>query len=44
MMGSDFPGYDLDHTIDRVMELPVLSQEEKDQDSWRNAARVYNLN
>ena len=25
MMGTDFPWYDLDHTVERIMELPVLS-------------------
>ena len=29
MMGSDYPWYDLDHTVVRVMELPILSAEEK---------------
>ena len=30
MMGSDFPWYDLDQTVDRVMTLPLLSMEEKE--------------
>ena len=30
MMGSDFPWYDLDQTVDRVMSLPLLSMEEKE--------------
>src|SRR3989304_47800 len=30
MMGSDFPWYDIDHTVGRVLELPGLSAEEKD--------------
>ena len=29
-MGSDFPWYDLDRTVDQVMALPVLSSEEKE--------------
>ena len=28
MMGSDFPWYDMDHNVERVMELPLLSREE----------------
>ena len=43
MMGSDFPWYDLDHTIERVMELPVLSQEEKEGMLGANAARIMGL-
>jgi len=30
MIGSDYPWSDLDHTIERILELPVLSQEEKE--------------
>ncbi len=29
-MGSDFPWYDLDRTIEQVMALPLLSNEEKE--------------
>ena len=29
-MGSDFPWYDLDRTVEQVMALPVLSEEEKE--------------
>ena len=43
MMGSDFPWYDLDHTVDRVMSLPVLSQEEKSGILGRNAVKILNL-
>ena len=30
LMGSDFPWYDLDRTIEQVMALPLLSNEEKE--------------
>ena len=43
MMGSDYPWYDLDHTVDRVMELPVLSREEKEGIAGANAVRILNL-
>jgi predicted TIM-barrel fold metal-dependent hydrolase len=43
MMGSDFPWYDLDHTVDRVMELPVLSNEEKHGILGANAVRILGL-
>ena len=29
-MGSDFPWYDLDRTVEQVMSLPLLSNEEKE--------------
>ena len=40
MMGSDFPWYDLDHNVDRIMELPVLSKEEKEGMLGANAERI----
>ena len=40
MMGSDFPTYDLDHSVERVMELPLLSDEEKEAILGANAARI----
>lgn len=43
MMGSDFPWYDLDHTVDRVMELPILSNEEKAGILGANAQRILKL-
>jgi predicted TIM-barrel fold metal-dependent hydrolase len=43
MMGSDFPWYDLDRTVDRIMELPVLSTAEKEGILGANAARILNL-
>ncbi|MCP4328202.1 MAG: amidohydrolase [Alphaproteobacteria bacterium] len=43
MMGSDFPWYDLDRTIDRVMELPLLSVEEKEAIIGANAVRILRL-
>lgn len=43
MMGSDFPWYDLDHCVERIMELPVLSNEEKQAILGANAARIMGL-
>jgi predicted TIM-barrel fold metal-dependent hydrolase len=43
MMGSDFPWYDIDHTVDRVMELPVLSKDQKDGILGTNAARILGI-
>ena len=43
MMGSDFPWYDLDRQVERVMELPVLSQEEKEGILGANAERILGL-
>jgi len=43
LMGSDFPWYDLDHTVERVMELPLLSKEEKEGILGANAQRVLGL-
>ena len=43
MMGSDFPWYDLDHSIDRVMDLPVLSMEEKTGIVGANAMDILGL-
>jgi len=43
MMGSDYPWYDLDHTVERVLELPVLSAEEKAGMLGANAARILGL-
>lgn len=43
MMGSDFPWYDLDQTIDRVMALPLLSMEEKEGIIGANAERILRI-
>jgi len=43
MLGTDFPWYDLDHTAARVMELPVLSDEQKEGILGANAARILDL-
>lgn len=43
MMGSDYPWYDLDHTIERVMELPLLSAEEKEGILGANAVEILRL-
>ena len=43
MMGSDFPWYDLDHSIDRVMDLPLLSMEEKTGIVGANAMDILGL-
>jgi predicted TIM-barrel fold metal-dependent hydrolase len=43
MMGSDFPWYDLDHTVRLVMELPILSTSEKEAILGANALRILGL-
>lgn len=43
MLGTDFPWYDLDHTAQRVMDLPVLSTGEKEEILGANAARILSL-
>jgi predicted TIM-barrel fold metal-dependent hydrolase len=43
MMGSDFPWYNIDHTIERVIELPVLSKEHKEGILGANAARILGI-
>jgi len=43
MMGSDFPWYDLDHTVEQVMDLPVLSTEEKEGILGANALDILGL-
>ena len=43
MMGSDFPWYDLDHSIDRVFSLPILSMEEKERIIGANAVDILGL-
>ena len=43
MLGTDFPWYDLDHTVERVMALPLLSREEKEGMLGANAVRILRL-
>lgn len=43
MMGSDFPWYDIDHTVDRVMSLPLLSFGEKEGMLGANAENILGL-
>lgn len=43
MMGSDFPWYEIDHTVERVRALPGLSAAEKDQILGDNAAGFFRL-
>jgi hypothetical protein len=43
MMGSDFPWYDIDRTVELVVDLPVLSDGEKRAILGENAARFFDL-
>lgn len=43
MMGSDFPWYDLDRSVERVMDLPLLSAEQKAGIVGANALRILGL-
>jgi len=43
MMGSDFPWYDIDHTIDRVRALPGLTEAEQRLVLGENAARFFRI-
>ncbi|HJO81952.1 MAG TPA: amidohydrolase family protein [SAR202 cluster bacterium] len=43
MMGSDFPWYDLDRQVERIMELPILSREQKEAMMGANAIRILGL-
>ena len=43
MLGTDFPWYDLDHTVELVMDLPVLAGEEKEAILGANAIRILGL-
>jgi uncharacterized protein len=40
MLGSDFPWYDLDYSVERIASLPLLSQEEKTAILGDNAVRL----
>ena len=43
MMGSDFPWYDIDYTVDRVMSLPLLSAHEIEGMLGANAESIFGL-
>ena len=43
MMGSDFPWYDMNHTAGRILELPLLSDEQKQGILGENAVRILGL-
>ena len=43
MMGSDFPWYDLDASVKRVLQLPVLSEREKEGILGSNAVRLLGI-
>jgi hypothetical protein len=43
LLGTDFPWYDLDRTVELVMELPVLSTGEKEQILGANAVGLLGL-
>jgi predicted TIM-barrel fold metal-dependent hydrolase len=43
LLGTDFPWYDLDRTADQVLDLPLLSQEQKDGILGANAARLLRI-
>jgi predicted TIM-barrel fold metal-dependent hydrolase len=43
LFGTDFPWYDLDVTAERVMDLPLLSRQEKESILGANAVRVLGL-
>jgi uncharacterized protein len=43
MLGTDFPWYDLDRTVELVMDLPVLAPEQKEMILGANAVRILGL-
>lgn len=43
LLGSDFPWYDLDQTVEQVLALPILSTEEKEGILGLNASRLLKL-
>lgn len=43
MLGSDFPWWDPAHCVERLMELPLLSAEEKERELGANAVRLLGL-
>lgn len=42
-LGSDYPWYDIDHTLEQLMRLPLLSHEEKQKILGENAVRFFGL-
>jgi predicted TIM-barrel fold metal-dependent hydrolase len=42
-MGSDFPWYAIDHTVDRVFELPLLATDQKEAILGENARRILDI-
>jgi uncharacterized protein len=43
LFGTDFPWYDVSRTVDQVMDLPLLSEEQKEGILGRNAVRILGL-
>lgn len=43
IFGTDFPWYDVGRTVDQVMDLPLLSAEQKEGILGRNAVRILGL-
>ena len=43
MLGTDFPWWTPTHCAERIMDLPVLSQEEKEGILGANAARILGI-
>jgi predicted TIM-barrel fold metal-dependent hydrolase len=43
MLASDFPWYDIGHAVERIMELPLLSEEQKEAILGANAIRILKL-
>ena len=43
MLGTDFPWYDLERTVELVMDLPALALEEREAILGANAARILQL-
>jgi predicted TIM-barrel fold metal-dependent hydrolase len=43
LFGTDFPWYDVESTIDQVMDLPHLSRDEKEAILGANAIRTLGL-
>jgi predicted TIM-barrel fold metal-dependent hydrolase len=43
MLGTDFPWYDLERTVELVMALPVLSTGEKERILGANAVGLLDL-
>lgn len=43
MMGSDFPWYDMEHTAGRILDLPILSDEQKQGILGANAVEILGI-